>query len=190
MTSILLFWANTIIQGVVCQFHNFSSLSAISQNWHLCRWLFPHQFPWNIGGICPFSSWRLYKGSYTTVKSVLVPSWSQISHINPKAFLLWFPYTYYINVSLSSTVNTCWQSTIYFVAQLKVCMSKWFPPIKTATSSKEKLCLNILCSTNVIGYRFKNLYKESFKLLRIERSTLLRQRERKKKENSNEKAEK
>lgn len=70
MTSIFLFWVNPIIPVVVCPFHNFSSLSAISQNCGLCQWPFPHQFPWNIGGICPFSSWRFYNRSYTTVKLV------------------------------------------------------------------------------------------------------------------------
>lgn len=56
-------------------------------------------------------------------------------------------------------------------------MCKYFLPIKTATSLKEKLCLkSLLCSTNVIKQRFKNLCKESFKSIRIGRGMLLKQR--------------
>lgn len=52
--------------------------------------------------------------------------------------------------------------------------------IKTATFLKEKLCLkSLLCFTNVIGHRLRNLYKESFKLIRFESGMLLRRRVRK-----------
>lgn len=57
-----------------------------------------------------------------------------------------------------------------------------FMPIKTATSLKEKLCVQFLsCSTNVIGHIFKNLCKESFKLTRIE-SGIVIEAERKERE--------
>lgn len=66
-------------------------------------------------------------------------------------------------------------------------MCKYFLPSKTPTSLKEKLCLKSLCFTNVIGHRFTNLHN---KPTRTERGMLLRQKGRKEKKNSNEKAEK
>lgn len=66
-------------------------------------------------------------------------------------------------------------------------MFKYFPPIKTATFLKGKIYFkSLLCSINVIWHRFRNFYKESFKLTR----TKTGMRGRKEEENSIEKAEK
>lgn len=73
------------------------------------------------------------------------------------------------------------------VARQRVYIYKYLPRIKTATFLKGKPYLKSLsCSTNVIGHRFRNFDKESFKLTR----TKTGMRGRKEKENLIEKAEK